>query len=532
MKFSSLYKVATVCGLVVLLTTACYSDQGNYDYHEINEVTITGIDRENVYQAYAYQSTLEITPEIHSSMDVDPSQYEYTWRIVPRDADTNKGATLDEFIVSHERNLVYPVQLSDGDYTGFFEVKDPSTGVTWVEDFYLHVFSQGSDGWLIACDDNGRTRLDLIGKDSKGEKDVLYPDLWKNLDFEMGSPKKLFFIGDDFGMEFRFPILVAENGSYAINGNDFDIGEETNLKWYFGLGGDNIQITQTAVELNRSDWAPYWWVITDKGEIYVTDCDDIAFFSYPINLYEGTTQFEAAPFIGLCYTHDWAFEKDYAVAFYDKTNKRFLAKFEANNYPTLMTCSGTQLFDVTTNRDMVFMDSQIGITGGLQIAVLKDPDSPNYYLYGFALEPSKITQKYYGKIGGPVADVKFFAAHPKFHALFYATTDNKIYRVDYDNLKGEDMTSQAIEVLSLNEEIAVMKFNKNYCYASSSEALSYTDMLLVCTNKTSIAGDDPNVGTFRLYDVPEFASDPMTLNREINGLGKIVDAVYKEPAGS
>lgn len=529
MKFRSLYKIAAVCSMILLLT-ACYSDKGNYDYHDINELTIEGIDRENVYQAYAYQTTLKISPVIHSTTG-NEENYEYTWRIIPRNADTDKGASLDDFIVSHEKELVYPVQLSDGDYTGFFEVKDLATGVTWIEDFYLHVTSQGSTGWLIACEENGRTRLDLIGKDSEGKNDVLYPDLWKNLEFDMGSPKRLFFLGDNWGT-FGFPFLATDKGSYAITGTDFHIGEDTDLKWYFGTAGDHILIQSSANDIYTAapNLVAYWWVISDKGEIYKTECSNQAFFSYPINMVNGETEFKAAPFIGVSYSwwymadvEPWNY--DYAVIFYDMDGRRFLSKYDANNYPSEMQCIGTQLFDVVTGRDMVFMDSHYDIDE-LVVAVLKEPASPEYYLYGMLLKFQEIEQFCYGKIEGPdMANARFFALHPSLNVLFY-TTENKVYRVDI----GNQTTMNVTEVLALDpgEEIVVCKFNK-ILYLDGPEGMSDNMYkLVICTNKKNASPDDPNVGTFRLYEVPEFATEKLKLEEEIEGLGKIVDVVYKE----
>lgn len=528
MKYCSLYKMAVACSLMVVLLTACFDDKGNYDYREINDVTIEGISRDKVYELFAYQSTLEITPVIHSTIG-DGADYEYTWRIVPRNA-TDENGTLDKYVVSHEKNLVYPVQLEDGDYTGFFEVKDPETGVTWIVDFYMQVKSQGSEGWLAVCEDNGRTRLDLIGKNSDGE-DVLFADLWKNNDFEMGTPQKFFFVGDNYGSSFRFPILTTDKGTYSIMGNDFHIGEDTDMKWYFGLGGDKVNIAQTAVELftTSSSFATYWWVINEKGEIYVTDFSDRAFFSYPINKLDGQTEFEAAPYLGVSYTYNDMGDEpwyNYATIFYDKTNRRFLSKYGANNYPSLMKCSGNQLFEVETGRDMVYMDSHVEVDG-LVVAVLKDPSAPEYYLYGLTLGYGKIEQTYYGKIGGPVADAKFFALHPVYNSLFYGTK-NKIYRVSLS-----DPEKEPVEVVSLEgEEIVTMKFNKilGYYEDTTPEVKDYMDMLLVGTHKEAAPEGEENVGTFRLYEIPSLATGTVTEKKKIEGLGKIVDIVYKERA--
>ncbi len=524
MNFHILHRITAACSLALLLLTSCYGDQGNYDYREINEVTIGGIDRENVYVAYAYQTTLEITPEITSTMG-DEANYEYTWRIIPRDADTNKGASLDEFIVSRERNLVYPVQLSDGDYTGFFEVKDPSTGVTWIEDFYLQVISQGSTGWLVACREEGRTRLDLIGKDSKGENDVLYADLWKTVDFDMGEPQHLFFVGDNYASYLGFPVLVTDKGSYSINGNDFHIGEDTDLKWYFGTVSDRILIANSTIELYTTTWVANWWVISQEGQIYSTECTDRAFFSYPINYANGQTEFQAAPFVGVSYTYndtDEDYNYNYATIFYDAQGRRFMAKYGESYYPALMQCSGRQLFDVETGRDMVFMDSHYEIDGQV-VAVLKEPDSPRYFLYGMMLGYAKIEQNYYGEIGGPVSEARCFALHPSYNVLFYATA-NKVYRVNLAD------PGTATEIISLDEgeEITVLKYNKILNVWGTPGADVYMYDLVVCSNKKNPAAGEQNIGTFRLYEVPELANGSVTEKTRIEGLGEIVDVVYKE----
>ena len=58
---------------MILLVGGCYDDKGNYDYTDIGDITITGI--ENSYTAIALAKKLEIkptvtskNPEIHSNI--------------------------------------------------------------------------------------------------------------------------------------------------------------------------------------------------------------------------------------------------------------------------------------------------------------------------------------------------------------------------------------------------------------------------------------------------------------------------------
>lgn len=521
MKLRKIYNLSIVCWLMAALLTSCFDDKGNYDYQNINEVTIEGIDRTKVYELFSYESTLTINPVVKSTVG-DEKNYDYTWKIIPKNAESEEGDQ-EKYVVSKEKNLVYPVNLDDGDYIGFFEVKDLSNGVTWIEDFYLKVKSKGSEGWIIACKQDGKTRLDLITKESSG-KNVLFPDLWNGLDFDMGEPKRLFYLA---GMEaeFMFPLLVTDKSTYSIMGNDFHVGEDTDMKWYFGLSDGTIDMTASVIEQYSTTWLSNWWVINSKGEIYSTEASTAAFFSYPINKLNGKEEFEAAPFIGVSYTYndtDEDYNYNYAMVFYDKTNRQFLSKYGANNYPDVMKCSGTQIFDVKTGRDMVFMDSHV-VIDGLQVAVLKDPQTQDFYLYGFTLGFGKIEQNFYGKIGGPVSEAIAFALHPTYNTLFYATK-NKVYRVSLS-----EPSTEVKEVLSFDgEDIVTLKFNKILSWGSS--ATSYMSMLLVGTNK--VASENENPGVFRLYEVPSLISGSLSLNEEIEGLGEIVDIVYKENASN
>ena len=263
MKLRKIYNLSIVCWLMAALLTSCFDDKGNYDYQNINEVTIEGIDRTKVYELFSYESTLTINPVVKSTVG-DEKNYDYTWKIIPKNAESEEGDQ-EKYVVSKEKNLVYPVTLDDGYYIGFFEVKDLSNGVTWIEDFYLHVKSKGSEGWIIACKQDGKTRLDLITKESSG-KNVLFPDLWNSLDFDMGEPKRLFYLA---GMEaeFMFPLLVTDKSTYSIMGNDFHVGEDTDMKWYFGLSDGTIDMTASVIEQYSTTWLSNWWVINSKGEI-------------------------------------------------------------------------------------------------------------------------------------------------------------------------------------------------------------------------------------------------------------------------
>ncbi len=98
-------------GLAFLLGSvlcSCYKDLGNYDYHEINEVTIgkKGFD-DTTYVLKSFIDTLRIQPEVEASMLQHPENYEYRWIAV---GDRFKlGGTWE---IGQEKDLINPLYLA------------------------------------------------------------------------------------------------------------------------------------------------------------------------------------------------------------------------------------------------------------------------------------------------------------------------------------------------------------------------------------------------------------------------------------
>src|SRR5690554_3624539 len=103
----AIYKViALLC--VVLVSAACSKDLGNYDYQDVNELEISGV--EDDYPVRTGIDALRSPPDISATMDEgsDPSRYEHVWvlRMAPTVYDT----------LSREKDLIYPVRLDPADY--------------------------------------------------------------------------------------------------------------------------------------------------------------------------------------------------------------------------------------------------------------------------------------------------------------------------------------------------------------------------------------------------------------------------------
>ena len=506
------YKILLFFALTWFTVLSCYDDKGNYDYKEVNELNISGIDDKVYYERIAFVDTLKLTPEIQSPWyGNNTERYEFTWKLIPSSANTDKDGDTISYVISKEKNLILPVTQKAGDYRGFYLVKDKENGISWYRNFYLRVKTLTSEGWMVLCDNEGESRLDIIFNQTEND-DIIAHDLWKDQEFSTGKPYSLLF---SYMLQGSARLLICENGTYNMDVDDLHVGEENNLKWWFGSQPDKVEVRGSGAS-QFANKANYWIIVDKAGDAYAYNTDVVgSVFEFPINLVDGKTPFKAAPFVGETFAWYWGCSS----MLYDATHKQFLEIIDGGVYPSVMKFSGTQLFSAQTGRDMVHLEST---KNGYNYAILKDPSSGKYYFYGIIMNSGKNTQEYYGEVKGDnLGQVQKFACHHMYPYLFYLA-NNKIYQFDMAH-----PDNKAKEVLSLpGETIQVIKFTPIVAWAPYQEwERNRNHQLLVATN---VDGKDPDgCGIVRMYDVPNLMGT-LVKKKEHKGLGKIVDVTYRE----
>ena len=149
-----------VIGLSILLTLSlclgCYDDKGNYDYHDFNEVTIGNRGFDTAYLLTSYVDTLRISPELEFKLE-ENKHLTYEW--VAR----SNAVGFVEYPISNDRNLVYPMSLSAGEYTLFFKVKDTLNTMEYSNATAFQVQDLLTKGWVILGENsNGEAQMDMI----------------------------------------------------------------------------------------------------------------------------------------------------------------------------------------------------------------------------------------------------------------------------------------------------------------------------------------------------------------------------------
>lgn len=130
--------------LLGLALSACYEDKGNYDYREINELTVNQID--SIYSRDQFD-TLYIQPELKGTQYDDEERFSYEWLV-------------NNEVVSRDKNLVYPILAPLGRNTCKFIITDKELETKNYYSFYLQVASStASDAIVVFCNYKGKAEL-------------------------------------------------------------------------------------------------------------------------------------------------------------------------------------------------------------------------------------------------------------------------------------------------------------------------------------------------------------------------------------
>ena len=203
-------KIFLGCLLAFVLCYSCIDDEGNYDYTELTQVTISGIPNNNtVYLGEEYV----IDPVIDYG-DADSTEFAYTW------VSEIQYEWQDTVSTSKELRYTY-TEL--GWYMNTFMVEHIPTGSTTSVQFFFTVSSPYATGWTVLSDENGRSVLSYIQREVAGEDEVVYTpikDIYTQLwgeDLGTGPVR----LGRHYSYEMDEILVIQESGAVEIRGLDY-----------------------------------------------------------------------------------------------------------------------------------------------------------------------------------------------------------------------------------------------------------------------------------------------------------------------
>lgn len=508
------------------LLVACTEDKGNYDYRNLTELEISGVD-DNI--SVLTHNRLQLTPDFGTSALPD-DRYEFEWKVINQDIENEV-----ETVIGNTRNLDYEVTLNADVYTLYFTVTEKDTGIYWQKNYTLTVSDTTSEGWMVLCsDEEGRARLDMV---SKVTGDT-YFDLLKNYSeiSQWKGSRKIQSLSSTM-TDAQSPFyLLTDDGATRLGKNNFEWKEEYNFAYEAAVNGASLRpYSITAAGLGKM-------IVSGKEAYYCERGMGID------GLYQSVVNktFDVAPYVGA----NVAASMYVAVyLLYDTTNKCFMAYCPMMAYEDLgsleplvtmdkMEEIATSFkgdngvvhsvsYDYPEGYDYVYMENTKYDPGNAKMGttytiLTKDGRS---YLYGIQLGDLLLYadctyvlgKSYYGDLSGctGIGEEGTLYAFSSLKNYMYYAVDNTVYRVDLSVSPLEAERQFALN----GETITCLKFN---LYRESANASRSYDLVVGSV-------DGAGKGILRVYEGLESEGDFSSVTPEkYTGFARIVDATYRE----
>ena len=154
----------------VLFLQSCYDDKGNYDYKNINEVTVKLPKK--YFPNLIMGDPIVIEPEITFKNPKDTAYFKYEWYLASELISTSRNC-----------NASWP-EL--GETYGEFRVVDTLTNCQYIVNFSVDQVTPYETGWMVLYDRNGKSEYCYIQE--KGGVYTDYVDFYQKLNGEgLGS---------------------------------------------------------------------------------------------------------------------------------------------------------------------------------------------------------------------------------------------------------------------------------------------------------------------------------------------------------
>lgn len=151
------------CISLGIAMAGCYKDKGNYDYIDINEVSITSDSSAIVV---LQQDTLRINVQLKQSMP-DAAGLTYEWVFYAAN-----GTPLERRQLGTGKNLTAMISEKPGNYNLDYFVTDKKTGVSFQKRFSISVESAFGEGWMVLEENGGTTDIGLVTRGKKIFKNI------------------------------------------------------------------------------------------------------------------------------------------------------------------------------------------------------------------------------------------------------------------------------------------------------------------------------------------------------------------------
>ena len=510
-------------GVFSLTILSCYDDKGSYDYHDINEITVSNWPSGGY--TYLDRDTLRITPQVgvfdststepYIGMTLDdgnPDRYEYVWEI---SRSTIAGGEDYKAIIGKNRDLVYPIDVEPGTYYLYFKIRDTETDINWLSSSSLIVQSSTDVGFLVLGEkEDGSVGLDMISF-AAGDT-VILKGLLEDYDLPvLYGPKRVMYTGN---YQSCWHVWVSsESGSYYMDPNTM---ETSSANTFDVFSVATIDLPETIVLEDMSAKRNFGTSPATGNRVMVTEDYVFAvsspasgeFYGNPLNCYDATAleYFKPFPYV---FVGNRLSQNRYLI--FDEDNHRFVyfSSGLAQVVTQFAADKDTDPFpwQQPEGRELIYGENSNSMSGTSTYSFALLEDAENCYVYQFLMgsSSSKTAGYTFAKSDAPnIENATIFAFASSRMLLLYA---------DGSVLRGYDFANKRAFEKDLGDEITCMEF----------DWLGNLDEIMIATY------NDTEGGILQRYqlgsDLTQMELTPLTGERwtRQTGLVKVKDIEYK-----
>ncbi len=502
--------------LATIFITSCYKDKGNYNYTEIDDITIDNVPN-NIGDLILFEDTIRINPNVGPKADFDANNFEYKWL-----KKEGFGSSAKLVVISENLELVYPV-IESGNIMLMLEVKHKQTGIAKRITITANGTSKMSNGiYLLKETTEGNTEIDMISFNNQSGEVNLFSNLLTPLlgDGLEGNPITIDYWGyrvEDFENARLVAVpairVASKNDLVIINTDEFkvlagfedmfvgDIPQERNIQALKTIGKAAILINNNKVHCCKSYY----------NELVNGEFKEQGYNRYQAPL-EGDYSMSSyvtwpprgeGPF--LCY--------DMNSGLFKKIDESYSEPMNINNKD----------FQKDFKSDLLFMEHiGTGIYGTNTYALMKKRSYPDSLLL-IDMETSSLVNSYVKLMKKDVLmaedylidNASIWCVH-QYHRIIYFAVDDKVYKYDTGNRTEElllDFKGETISQLDVVSEYYLVD-------GALPIHTEHTKMIV-----STVSGNSYNLYKYNMNGmVPEKEPD-----FTISGEGKIKKYLYIKP---
>lgn len=399
--------------LLAVVAAGCYKDEGNYDYKQLPEVVISGIQPK--YTVYiADQFKIPVTIHVTAGQLTDVS---YEWKV-------------DGKVVWTEKDLDVKVNFpAKANLYSQFDVIDNTTGIRHITTFTIQVSSPYKNGWLILSDLGDRSQLDFMRNDNVLIEDIYYSSNNEHLSGGASALKEHFLPWSSNAGQIFVACAKAPGYSVELDGNSLMKMINTEKEFIDGAPADFLPQSMDAVM--------YWDYLISAGKLYTREnqsgmdaqYQEGAFPNFPV---EG--DYELLPWTmrgNLMFSNDvLAFDKKHCS--YVLLREGMMSEFDYKN-------DATKAFKPTDMGKILLAGGATSVntpTDGF-LTILKDLNDGQVYVHQFkfsgwgAKKYTSTSETVFPDASAVKEDTKFAVCIGRKYVYF--TSGNILYAYNYES---------------------------------------------------------------------------------------------------